>query len=585
MLQGPPTDAFENLHISWRAQHELERNRLFVVIHLNAAHPRKLQDSCLIEIDSDACRPVRESRDKMKIARMHKQGHPVALRFTPLQLSRHLHQLPVVAQRSYLETVKLSPDALLTVLNDILDFSKIEGGHLSLDPVPCVLSEVVVGAVKSLAVRAAEKGLELNCEFDEDAPESLVVDEVRLRQILINLVGNAVKFTERGEILVRVSVLSMNVQPAQLQLSIIDTGIGIAQSKLNSIFSPFTQADTSTARKYGGTGLELAISTRRASLMGGRLWAESEPGLGSRFHFTGTFKLRDCAGTSLACLSRPLEGVRVLLVDDLATTRGILESILSRWGLLCTAVSSQVEALDALNKAEQYSDRFELMIVSCQISAGDGLELVQQVRTGVVRNQPAVVMVGTSLHHRCATRSQDLRIAAWLIKPLGNLELRDAILRALSRTEPAARRTPVVAAPELRRRPLNILLAEDNRVNQVVASHLLEREGHRVTIADNGNEVLAIHANHSSRFDLILMDVQMPDRDGFETTAEIRRREAEAGEHIPIFALTAHAMKGDRERCLAAGMDGYIAKPIQVSELQSVLNSLFAIRTDSSAYR
>ncbi|MGA8593285.1 MAG: response regulator [Bryobacteraceae bacterium] len=473
-------------------------------------------------------------------------------------------------QRCYLQTAKASADSLLTVINDILDFSKIEAGRLDLDPVRCDLRDSVVGAVKTLALQAGEKGLELSCEFDENTPECVVADEVRLRQILMNLAGNALKFTERGEIQIKVGVVSALGQTVELQFSVSDTGIGIPENKLAAIFSPFTQADTSTARKYGGTGLGLAISSRLAALMGGRLWAESEEGVGSCFHFTGLFKLDEAVRKSDCCSEQALHGLRTLIVDDLATNRRILERMLTRCGMVCTTASSPNEALQKFDQAGMRNESFELLITDCQMPVMDGFELVEQIRQRGEQGRPAVVMLSSSIMNGDVRRSRDLGVAACLTKPISRSELFDAILKSLGRTElerqPA---TPPFKTNQGNPLPLNILLAEDNRVNQLVARRLLEREGHRVAIANNGNEVLAIHASEPSNFDLILMDIQMPERDGLETAAVIRRREELSGEHIPIIALTAHAMNGDRERCLAAGMDGYVAKPIQPQELQS----------------
>ncbi|MBV9300645.1 MAG: response regulator [Acidobacteriaceae bacterium] len=473
-------------------------------------------------------------------------------------------------QRCYLETAKASAGSLLTVLNDILDFSKIEAGRLELDPVCCNLRDIVVSAVKTLAMQAESKGLELSCDFDENVPECVFADEIRLKQILINLVGNALKFTERGEIQVKVALLSTIEQKVALQFSVIDSGIGIPENKLAAIFSPFAQADTSTARKYGGTGLGLAISRQLASMMGGRLWAESEEGVGSRFHFSGEFKVEEAIRKTSRWSEQRLHGLRTLVVDDQPTNRRILERTLERWGMICTTVDAAEEALLRFEQAAAQGNRFELMITDYQMPEINGCELVEQIRLKGEPGQLAVVMLSSSLQLSNASRARKLGVTSYLTKPIGHSELLDAILKALgeSGSEPEVAAPPVEAGqPPLV--PLQILLAEDNRVNQLVASRLLEREGHQVTVASNGNEVLAIHARDRLKFDLILMDIQMPEMDGFETAQMIRRSEERSGEHIPIIALTAHAMNGDRERCLAAGMDGYVTKPIRLQELES----------------
>ncbi len=482
-------------------------------------------------------------------------------------------------QRSCLETVKCSAGSLLTVLNDILDFSKIEAGRLELDPVRCDVCDLVVSSVKSLAVQAEAKGLRLSCDFDENLPECVLADEVRLRQVLVNLAGNALKFTERGGIEIRVAVVSAIKRNVELQFSVIDTGIGIPENKLTTIFSPFTQADASIARKHGGTGLGLAISNRLASLMKGRLWAESEEGAGSRFHFTGEFEVVEAISTEAPWPSEKLSGLRALIVDERDTNRIILERTLARWGMVCTTTDSPIEALSKINQAAVQCEPFALLVTAYQVREMDGLELVRRIREGGLADRLPVVMLSSSLVLGDAGRARTLGVTSYLTKPVGRSELLDAILKSLGPTETAPPPGGLVSAGEVRSpRPPRILLAEDNRVNQVVATALLKKQGYQVTVANNGEEVLQMLASDEPEYDAILMDVQMPEMDGFETTQTIRRREEVSGKHIPIIALTAHAMKGDRDRCVAIGMDGYVSKPIRVEELHRELNAALGLR-------
>ncbi|HEX4807826.1 MAG TPA: response regulator [Bryobacteraceae bacterium] len=478
-------------------------------------------------------------------------------------------------QRGYLQIAKISANSLLSVINDILDFSKIEAGHLDLDPLRCDLRDSIAAAMKSLALQAGEKGLELSCELDENVPECILADEGRLRQILMNLAGNALKFTERGEIQIKVAPLAISEHSVELQFSVIDTGIGIPENKLAAIFSPFTQADTSTARKYGGTGLGLTISSRLAALMGGQLWAESQLGVGSRFHFTGLFK-RDEGIRKVSSSERALRGLRALIVDDLASNRRIVERMLAAWGMVCATASSAPEALDLLTGAEERGENFALLITDCQMPGMDGFNLVEQIRERGKAGRLPTVMLSSSLQPGAVRRWRELGVTACLMKPIGQSELLEAISRALGPEAEHEIPTTPVRTKEPSPVRLHILLAEDNRINQRVAVAMLERQGHQVTVANDGLEVLTIHANARSKFDLILMDIQMPEQDGFETTLEIRRRERLSGGHIPIIALTAHAMATDEARCLAAGMDGYVAKPIVMDDLQRAMKLVFA---------
>jgi PAS domain S-box-containing protein len=483
-------------------------------------------------------------------------------------------------QREYLETVKLSADALLGVINDVLDFSKIEAGKLDIDVVDFNVRETLEGTMKSLALRGDEKGLELLCEVAAEVPDIMRGDASRLRQVVVNLVGNAIKFTEQGEVALKVSVESEEGTDRILHFVVSDTGIGIPAEKLKSIFAPFTQADTSTTRKYGGTGLGLTISTRLVEMMGGKIWVESQVGQGTQFHFTVRLGVTDTKPIVLGTIAPPeiLRGVKVLIVDDNRTNRRILSGMLTRWEMQPTLVEGGEEALAELSAAWQAGTPYPLIITDLLMPAMDGFGLVERIRQRPELAAPTIMMLTSAGHRGDAVRCKELGVAAYLMKPIRQSELREAIARVLGAREQGGA-IPLVTRYSLgdARDPnaiLRVLLAEDNAVNQRLATRLLEKRGHRVMVAGNGRE--ALEALAKEQFDLVLMDVQMPEVDGFEATTAIREKEKVTGAHLPIIALTAHAMKGDRERCLDAGMDGYLAKPIRAQDLDDILNAHLA---------
>ncbi len=475
-------------------------------------------------------------------------------------------------QRESLGMVKSSADALLTVINDILDFSKIEAGKMDLDPVPFSLRDQVGDALKALAPRAHGKGLELACDIPEGVPDLVVGDPGRLRQVLTNLAGNAVKFTAAGEVVVRAELLpdETGADAVRLRFAVSDTGIGIPADKLAAVFDPFTQADGSTTRKYGGTGLGLTISTRLVALMGGRIWVESEPGEGSTFYFEARFER--ARGSIVRAVAAPvdLRGVPVLVVDDNATNRRVLVDTVRQWGAAPVWAESGREALAELRRAAAAKEPYRLVLLDGMMPGMDGFEVAAQVGRDRALAGLAVLMLTSADRTGDAARCRDLGLAAYLVKPVKPAELNRAISAALAVTPAPGRSgadTPLPRLPGVR--PLRILLAEDNVVNQRVATRLLEAGGHAVTVANHGGEALA--ALEHGAFDLVLMDVQMPEVDGFEATKTIREREAGTGRRTKVVAMTAHAMKGDRELCLAAGMDDYVSKPIQKGELARVL--------------
>ena len=480
-------------------------------------------------------------------------------------------------QREYLETVKLSAGALLTVINDILDFSKIEAGKIDIEAIGFDLRDCVETTLKTLALRADEKGIELLCDLADDVPTSVRGDSVRLGQMLTNLVGNAIKFTNEGQVAVKVEVESNYSQTIVLHFIVSDTGIGIPKEKQKAIFESFTQADTSTTREFGGTGLGLTITSRLAAMMGGKIWVESEPGKGSEFHFTIS------AGASTEQIQQPesdlpynlLPGTRVLVVDDNETNRRILDRMLTRWEMRPTSVEGGADALRELVSACELGDPYRLVLTDMHMPEMDGFGLVERIRNQSEIATAPVIMLSSGARRGEMARFRELGLFAYLVKPVRQNELRDSIARALDRRDPESALKTIPPALE-RRAPksgtaLNVLLAEDNTVNQRLASRLLEKRGHSVTVANNGQEALNLLERTS--YDLVFMDVQMPLLDGLEATRLIRDREKGTGSHQPIVALTAHAVKGDEERCREAGMDGYLAKPIRPQELDAVLDT------------
>jgi PAS domain S-box-containing protein len=499
-------------------------------------------------------------------------------------------------QRDYLELVKRSADSLLTVINDILDFSKIEAGKLDLDQSPFQLREALDDVIGVLGVRAQQQGLELTCRIAPDVPDALVGDPVRLRQVLVNLIGNATKFTEQGEVALEVelthggaetqtgeeepspsSSLRLNASVVRLHFWVRDTGIGIPAEKQQMIFEPFAQAGGALTRKYEGTGLGLAIASRLVGMMGGQLKLESAPGQGSTFHFTAALRVQEAPPQGAAVSVEPAElcGLRVLVVDDNATNRRILQEILGNWGARPTAVDGGHAALSALEQASQAGEPFRLILLDACMPQMDGFELAKQIRGRFPaggQGGAILMMLSSAVRSGDASRCRDLGITTALIKPIRQANLSRAIRKALGIAVPeggqAPLREPAVGTSGDALRPqrgLRILLAEDNPVNQKLAMTLLRKEGHQVELAGNGQEALAALKGQS--FDLVLMDVQMPEMNGLEATAAIREKEKGTGRHLPILAMTAYAMKGDRERCMEAGMDGYVAKPIRRAEL------------------
>jgi two-component system, sensor histidine kinase and response regulator len=475
-------------------------------------------------------------------------------------------------QRDYLNTVKSSAESMLSVINDILDFSKIEAGRLELDPVSFNIRDLVEETVRALALRAHEKGLEVICDILPEVPEYVVGDVTRIRQVMVNLMGNAVKFTQQGEVELEVALQSQTADGLCLKFLVRDTGIGIAHDKQKMIFDAFSQADGSTTRKFGGTGLGLTISARLVEAMGGKIWVESTLSKGSCFHFTADLGISS-ETRQLARLAEaiPLAGIRVVVVDDNLTNRRILSDMLWGWGMLPAPAASGPEALAHLRRGLQRGQPYSLVLTDVHMPEMDGFELVKRIHETPGLTQPVILMLTSGDRGDDIVRCRKLGISSYLTKPVRRAELRTAIVAALAhdtpRLNPGVR--PSDSAPDGPRKihgaGCRILLTEDNVVNQRVALRILEKAGHMVAIAENGKAALRMLEEQT--FDLILMDVQMPEMGGFEATAHIREKEELMGRHIPIVAMTAHAMAGDRERCLDAGMDDYLAKPVAAASL------------------
>jgi len=496
------------------------------------------------------------------------------LGMTELALNTELN----AEQRDYLDMVKVSADSLLKLIEDILDFSKIEAGKLDLIHAGFSLRDSLADTMTMLSNQAHKKGLELIYDIPFDVPDTLVGDPGRLRQVLVNLVGNSIKFTQEGEVEVLLELESETDDHVSLHFTVRDTGIGIPIEKQLKIFEPFEQADGSTTRKYGGTGLGLTITRQLVKMMGGRVWVESEPDKGSQFHFTVSFELQPKAsGSVLPEQTINLEGIPVLVVDDNLTNRRILEKTLLYWKMKPTVVESAFEALEALRKAHNQGTPFLLMLTDCMMPEMDGFELIDSINQHPDISTPTIILLTSAGERGDASRCQSLGVAAYLVKPVSQSVLFLTIAKVLQIPSGTAERTTLVTRHSIResRKRLRILLAEDNVVNQKLATRLLEKMGHSVSVAEDGKK--ALEAMAQGGFDLVMMDVQMPVMDGFEATRMIRNQEKGTGTHIPIVAMTAHAMKGDRERCLESGMDGYVSKPINMQELYETIDNLFQI--------
>lgn len=476
-------------------------------------------------------------------------------------------------QREHLGLVRLSAESLLSIINDILDFSKIEAGRMELEAIPFDLRESLGETMKGLSVRADQKGLELIYDVDPEVPEAVIGDPGRLRQMLINLVGNAIKFTEHGEILVTAKLESEAEESARVHFCVKDTGVGIPAEKQSKIFEAFSQGDGSMARKYGGTGLGLTICVRLVEMMDGKVWVESEVGKGSEFHFVIQLEVQTMAtARALAVPPERLRNLHALIVDDNATNRRVLQGMLTRWGMRPTAVDGGRAALQALEIAKNAGHPFPLVLLDGQMPEMDGFTLAAAIQKEPELAGVTIMMLTSAGHLGDAERCRGLGITGYLVKPVRQGELLEAVCHMLGGAE--AKAPDLVTRHTLRetRNRSRILLAEDNAVNRTLAMRLLEKRGYSVSVAENGRE--ALEAIEKENFGLILMDIQMPEMDGFEATTAIRAKEDGTDRHIPIVAMTAHALKGDEERCLNSGMDAYVSKPIRSAQLYETIERL-----------
>lgn len=488
-------------------------------------------------------------------------------------------------QKDYLCTVKSSSELLLKLINDILDFSKIEAGKLEIDRVDFEFRDILADTMRALALQAEAKGLELLFEVADNVPDNLCGDPVRIRQIIVNLVGNAIKFTDSGEIVAGAELWNTEGNRVTIHFCVSDSGIGISQEKIEKIFQPFDQADTSTTRRYGGTGLGLSISSRLVEIMGGQIWVDSKLGQGSKFHFTVQLDVSQAMipGHELASMEA-LQGTRVIVVDDNLTNRKILNGQLSNWGMSTALAQSGFEAIEIMKKFASKSAPFSLALIDCMMPEMDGFQLASIIKSSPQLNKTKLVMLSSASQVVDTKEREKFGLDAWLVKPVKQSELLTCLLTILG--DKSELDTAVLLEDQKEtdlsvRHKVKILLAEDNPINRTFAVRLLEKSGHIVKCAENGNEVLDLMENE--KFDLILMDVSMPELDGYEATRHIRNTEKLTGRHIPIIAMTAHALTEDRGRCLEAGMDDYISKPVNIQELFQKIDIYAGVSVETNA--